>query len=91
MTHDFEDVWALANRVIVVRKGEVIQEGDPESVFRRPSPDFVAEFLGTNVIKARVKGLEGKLTALETENLKYIPQIPPNPEKTSMYPSALKR
>ena len=70
VTHDFEDIWTLANRVIVVRKGELIQEGDPESVFRRPSPDFVAEFLGTNVIRARVKRLEGKLTTLETENLK---------------------
>lgn len=70
VTHDFEDIWTLANRVIVIRKGEVMQEGDPESVFRRPSPDFVAEFLGTNVIKARVKESEGKLTVLETECLK---------------------
>ena len=59
----------LANRVIVIRKGEVMQEGDPDTVFRRPSPDFVAEFLGTNVIKGEVKSRRGKLTVLEVEGL----------------------
>ena len=69
VTHDFEDIWMLANRVIVIRKGEVMQEGDPDTVFRRPSPDFVAEFLGTNVIKGEVKSRRGKLTVLEVEGL----------------------
>lgn len=67
VTHDFEDVWTLANRVVVIRRGEVMQTGDPESVFKRPSPDFVAEFLGTNVLKGKVKALEGKLTVIEAE------------------------
>jgi molybdate transport system ATP-binding protein len=69
VTHDFEDVWTLANRVVVIRRGEVMQTGDPESVFKRPSPDFVAEFLGTNVLKGKVKALEGKLTVIEAEGL----------------------
>ena len=69
VTHDFEDVWTLANRVVVIRRGEVMQTGDPESVFKRPSPDFVAEFLGTNVLKGKVKDLEGKLTVIEAEGL----------------------
>ncbi len=46
-----------------------MQTGDPESVFKRPSPDFVAEFLGTNVLKGKVKDLEGKLTVIEAEGL----------------------
>ncbi len=65
VTHDFDDIWSLANRVVIIRNGEVMQEGDPESVFRRPSPDFVADFLGTNVLKGKVRALEGKLTVLE--------------------------
>lgn len=79
VTHDFEDVWALANRVVVIRKGEVMQVGDPESVFRRPSPDFVAEFLGTNVLKGRVKALEGKLTLIEAESLEIYSADPAEP------------
>ena len=65
VTHDFDDIWSLANRVVIIRQGEVMQEGDPESVFRQPSPDFVADFLGTNVLKGKVRALEGKLTVLE--------------------------
>nr|WP_304364387.1 ATP-binding cassette domain-containing protein [Methanosarcina sp. KYL-1] len=79
VTHDFEDIWALANRVVVIRKGEVMQEGDPESVFRKPSPDFVAEFLGTNVLKGKVKALEGKLTVLESEGLEIYSADPGKP------------
>ncbi|MGB9938463.1 ATP-binding cassette domain-containing protein [Methanosarcina sp.] len=76
VTHDFEDVWALANRVVVIRRGEVMQEGDPESVFKRPSPDFVAEFLGTNVLKGKVKALEGKLAVIEAEGLEIYSSDP---------------
>lgn len=76
VTHDFEDVWALATRVVVIRKGEVMQAGDPESVFKRPSPDFVAEFLGTNVLKGKVKALEGKLTVIEAEGLEIYSADP---------------
>jgi len=79
VTHDFEDIWTLANRVIVIRKGEVMQEGDPESVFRRPSPDFVAEFLGTNVIKGKVKARKGKLTVIEAEDLEVYSADPAEP------------
>ena len=79
VTHDFEDVWALANRVVVIRRGEVMQAGDPESVFKRPSPDFVAEFLGTNVLKGKVKALEGKLTVIEAEGLEIYSSDPAEP------------
>lgn len=81
VTHDFEDVWTLANRVVVIRRGEVMQAGDPESVFKRPSPDFVAEFLGTNVLKGKVKALEGKLTVIEAEGLEIYSSDPAEPEE----------
>ena len=79
VTHDFEDVWALANRVVVIRNGKVMQAGDPESVFKRPSPDFVAEFLGTNVLKGKVKALEGKLAVVEAEGLEIYSADPAEP------------
>lgn len=57
-----------------------MQAGDPpESVFKRPSPDFVAEFLGTNVLKGCVKALEGKLTVVEAEGMKIYSSDPAEP------------
>ncbi|WP_410508497.1 ATP-binding cassette domain-containing protein [Methanosarcina hadiensis] len=79
VTHDFEDVWALANRVVVIKKGEVMQAGDLESIFRRPSPDFVAEFLGTNVLKGKVKTIEGKLAVIEAGNMRIYSSDPAEP------------
>jgi len=46
VTHDFEDVWALANRVVVIRKGR--SYAGRRSRIRLSNgllPDFVAEFL----------------------------------------------
>ena len=69
VTHDFDDVWNLANRVVMMKKGSVLQEGKPEEIFNRPSHDFVAEFVGTNVLSGRVKGMDGDLTVLDINGI----------------------
>jgi ABC-type Fe3+/spermidine/putrescine transport system ATPase subunit len=46
VTHDQEEAFRLAGRVAVLRRGVVVQEGEPQEVYRRPASRFVAEFLG---------------------------------------------
>ena len=46
ITHNFEEVFDLADRVAIMRGGEVVQVGTPEEIFRRPDSDFVAGFVG---------------------------------------------
>ena len=46
ITHNFEEVFDLADRVAIMRGGDVIQVGTPEEIFRRPNSDFVAGFVG---------------------------------------------
>ncbi len=46
VTHDFEEAVALANRVAVIEKGQVVQVGTPEEVFHSPRSQFVASFVG---------------------------------------------
>ncbi len=46
VTHDMEDVWALATHVAVIHQGKLLQEGTPEEVFRRPRPGYVATLVG---------------------------------------------
>ena len=69
VTHDFEDVFALANRVAVMKGGRIVQVGTPEEVFSRPKVDFVAEFVGTNVLRGRVAGKEGSLTLVDVDGV----------------------
>ncbi len=46
VTHDSEDVWALADQVAVIHEGELLQHGTPEEVFCCPRPGFVAGLVG---------------------------------------------
>lgn len=57
VTHDQEEAFALADRLVVMRAGEVIQQGPPEVVYRCPASAEVARFLGlTNLLPARPTG-----------------------------------
>ncbi|MBM3554586.1 MAG: ABC transporter ATP-binding protein [Alphaproteobacteria bacterium] len=47
VTHDQEEALALGDRVMVMDRGRVIQDGAPEEIWRRPIHPFVADFLGT--------------------------------------------
>ncbi len=46
ITHNFEEVFDLADRVAIMHGGDVVQVGTPEEIFRRPNSDFVAGFVG---------------------------------------------
>ena len=48
ITHDLDDVWHLATKVVMIRKGRVLQIGPPEHIFTNPTDDFVANFVGAN-------------------------------------------
>ena len=46
VTHDQEEAFAIADRVAVLSKGVIVQEGTPVELFLRPKNIFVAKFLG---------------------------------------------
>lgn len=46
VTHDQKEAMAIADRIAVMSRGEVMQWGTPEEIFYRPANDFTAEFMG---------------------------------------------
>ncbi len=53
VTHDQSEALALADRVVVMDGGRVVQAGPPEQVWAAPASPFVARFLGlSNVFDA---------------------------------------
>lgn len=48
VTHDQEEAFVLADRVVVMNAGKVEQIGAPQQIYRKPSSIFVARFLGLN-------------------------------------------
>ncbi len=52
VTHDQQEAFALADRVVILNAGRVAQIGAPQQVYRAPADAFVARFLGlTNLIR----------------------------------------
>ena len=52
ITHHFEDVFALADRIAIMREGRIVQVGETSDVLLHPADTFVAEFLGIgNIIR----------------------------------------
>lgn len=46
VTHDQEEALDLADRVVILNQGEIIQQGTPKEVCRQPNSSFVMRFLG---------------------------------------------
>ena len=52
VTHDHDEAFALADRLVVMHAGRIEQVGSPAEVWQRPANPFVARFLGWNVTRA---------------------------------------
>ncbi|WP_320198069.1 sulfate/molybdate ABC transporter ATP-binding protein [Agrobacterium sp. rho-13.3] len=46
VTHDQEEALDLADRVVILNQGEIVQQGTPTEVCRQPNSSFVLRFLG---------------------------------------------
>ncbi|NJE05031.1 ABC transporter ATP-binding protein [Thermococcus sp. M36] len=62
VTHDQAEALAMADRIAVIREGEILQVGTPDDVYYKPKYRFVGGFLGSppmNFIEAEVE--DGRL------------------------------
>jgi molybdate/tungstate transport system ATP-binding protein len=56
VTHDFAEAGLLGEVAIVLDRGRVVQQGEPEFVFRKPATPYIADFLGAeNVFRGVVR------------------------------------
>ncbi len=62
VTHDREEAMVMADRIVILDRGEIAQIGTPEDVYNRPRSSFVAAFMGAdNVIPLTAKRDNGGL------------------------------
>ncbi len=57
VTHDQVEAMTLADKIVVLKDGQVMQVGAPMELFNRPANEFVASFLGS----PKMNFFEGKL------------------------------
>ena len=77
VTHDQEEALELADRIVVINKGKIEQQGAPQEVYDHPANAFVYSFLGNvNVFHGRVK--EGRMLVgeqlIETGHAPELPE-----------------
>lgn len=56
VTHDPLDAMVLADRLVVVEHGRVVQDGSPSDIARHPRTDYIARLVGLNLYKGRAAG-----------------------------------
>ena len=62
VTHDQDEAMALATRIAVMHRGQILQVGTPAEIYEFPQSRFVADFVGTtNLFEGTVSACEGGL------------------------------
>ncbi|WP_329221793.1 ABC transporter ATP-binding protein [Streptomyces sp. NBC_01485] len=56
VTHDPLDAMVLADRLVVIEDGHVVQEGTPGDIARHPRTDYIAHLVGLNLYQGRADG-----------------------------------
>jgi len=59
VTHDQDEAMVVADRLAVMREGEIVQVGSPAELYEAPQSRYVADFLGTvNLFEVRLEGAD---------------------------------
>jgi iron(III) transport system ATP-binding protein len=91
VTHDQEEALAVSDRIIVMDRGTIAQEGTPADLYERPANVFVADFIGgANLVACEVTGQkDGRaLVRVGTLTLAIESALPPGNAMLVIRPSA---
>jgi molybdate transport system ATP-binding protein len=89
VTHDPLEAMVLADRLLVVEGGTVVQDGSPADVARRPATQYVAQLVGLNLYAGSLAG-DG-LVRLDDGGVLHVaaPEVPAGRVLVVLRPSAV--
>jgi multiple sugar transport system ATP-binding protein len=76
VTHDQVEAMTLADRIVVMRDGRILQVGSPMELYEKPADVFTARFIGSpamNILPGRVDSLAGTATLMLGEHAIVLP------------------
>lgn len=60
VTHDQDEALAVSDTIIVMKDGDIAQQGSPRDLYEAPASAFIADFMGeANVLPCEVTAIEG--------------------------------
>jgi len=76
VTHDQEEAMEVADRIVVMNKGRIEQDGPPDEVYEHPATPFVLQFLGdVNLFHGRLgqaPGVQGEVSFVRPHELEVV-------------------
>ena len=68
VTHDQSEAMAISDRVVIMKDGNIMQQGSPTEIYEQPNCRFVAQFIGkANFIEGELKGRDGEAALVEVD------------------------
>ena len=70
VTHDQVEAMTLADRIVIMNEGRIEQVGTPDEVYKQPTSQFVASFIGSPAMNFATGEISnsGRKTVLETDS-----------------------
>ena len=96
VTHDQDEAFALADRLLLLNAGHIEQNGAPFEIYNHPANAFVARFMGlTNLLEIRARKMHNAECVIETDAGTFVMDaaraIPDNARFVLLRPNAITR
>jgi ABC-type sugar transport system ATPase subunit len=73
VTHDFEEAMSLADNIVLLNHGQIVQTGKPAEIFYHPASEFAAHFtMARNIFKGQISGQIGLEKVFRTGDIEII-------------------
>lgn len=73
VTHDQEEASSLSDRIVVMKKGRIVEVGTPEQLYSQPKNLFSANFVGEmNLLEGTIRRLMEKWASVELRNQEFL-------------------
>ena len=93
VTHDQDEALSVSDRILVMDRSVVVQEGSPRDLYERPRSLFVARFMGdATVVSGALGEADGEEAELELGPARLRisrPDLPPGPVSVALRPQAI--
>lgn len=87
VTHDVEEAFRLADKIIIMEAGKLVQYGTPIEIVSNPANKFVEELIDTNNLLRRLSLLSVQSVLVARQNAKAAP---PKQTKTNDVPAEIR-
>jgi len=73
VTHDQHEAFVLAEKVMLMNAGRIVQEGTPDELYDRPKTVFAARFMGfENILHVVVQSPRGDYVLPDTDGIGHL-------------------